>query len=527
MHINIKNTVKIITCILSASVIVFWAFSADRPLFDHFGFRQNQTAMTAQWFDVKNPIRGLFFYETPEFGAPWMVPFEFPIYQGVVAILSHKLGLPLTTTGRLVSGLFFLAALIPLWFLVREMKLGLRFYFFSALLLLFSPLYLYWSRTFMIESTAVFFGFSFLACVALGVSAWRKEARVRLAWLWLIFALCCGVLCALVKATTFPSFGLAALGLALFLSASYPPRSEWPHIARVIGVISSLVVLCIGAALLWTRHADSLKSLNPISAHLVSKYLETWNYGTLSQKLSMDFWRNTILGRTVPETVGSGWVLLILVPALWFAKWRERFLLLCLVCLFLLPMVLFTNLHMIHSYYQYANSFWLVLALALGFCIISRKIPTWSLILMMTFVLACQIYTYSSTYYLATTYKWSPIMDVGWFIKKNTPKNSAIMVVGDDWSPEVAFYSKRKALYIPNWVDGLFPVDEEALASALKNPESMLGGLKLAAVVVRNKELERSPLPRGRAVALDEYLAKSEKGLVRTTIDKYDIYLIK
>ncbi len=86
---------------------------------------------------------------------------SFSLYQGVVAILSHKLGLPLTTTGRLVSGLFFLAVLIPLWFLVREMKLGLRFYFFSALLLLFSPLYLYWSRTFMIESTAVFLAFPF------------------------------------------------------------------------------------------------------------------------------------------------------------------------------------------------------------------------------------------------------------------------------------------------------------------------------------------------------------------------------
>lgn len=379
----------------------------------------------------------------------------------------------------------------------------------------------------MIESTAVFFGFSFLAFVALGVSAWRKEGRVRLAWLWLVLALCCGVLCALVKATTFPSFGLAALGLALFLLASYPPRSEWPHIARVIGVIGILVVLCIGAALLWTRHADSLKSLNPISAHLVSKYLETWNYGTLSQKFSMDFWRNTILGRAVPETVGSGWVLLILAPALWFAKWRERFLLLCLVCLFLLPMVLFTNLHIIHSYYQYANSFWLVLAAALGFCIISRKIPTWSLVLMMTLVLASQFYTYSSTYYLATTYKWNAVMDVGWFIKKNTPKNSAIMVVGDDWSPEVAFYSKRKALYIPNWVDGFFPVDEEALCVALKNPESILGGLKLGAVIIRNQGLARSSLPKDRAVALDEYLAKSEKGLVRTTIDKYDIYLIK
>ena len=118
-------------------------------------------------------------------------------------------------------------------------------------------------------------------------------------------------------------------------------------------------------------------------------------------------------------------------------------------------------------------------------------------------------------------------MDVGWFIKKNTPKKSAIMVVGDDWSPEVAFYSKRKALYIPNWVDGLFPVDEEALIPALKNPDSMLGGLKLAAVIVRNQELERSPLPRERAAALHDYLATSETGLVRTTIDKYDIYLMK
>jgi len=519
--------IKFFVILLAASVFTFWAFSADRPLFDHFGFRQNQTAMTAAWFDVKNPIRGLFFYETPEFGAPWMVPFEFPLYQGVVAILSSRSGVSLTTTGRLVNGVFFIATLVPLWFLVRELRLGLRFYFFSALFLLFSPLYLYWSRTFMIESTAVFFGFSFVTCVGLGISSWVKEGWGRLVSVWLVFALVCGILCALVKATTFPSFGLAGLGVALFLSTASPYKGKWNEVFWVVGVVVGLVLICIGAALLWTRHADSLKSLNPISAHLISKYLETWNYGTLSQKLSMDFWRNTILGRTVPETIGSGWVLLILAPALWFAKWRERFLLVCLVCLFLLPMVLFTNLHIIHSYYQYANSFWLVLAVALAFCIVSRKIPNWSFILVMTLILACQIYTYSNTYYIATTYKWSPVMDVGWFIKKNTPKNSAIMVVGDDWSPEVAFYSKRKALYIPNWVDGFFPVDEVALSSALKNPESMLGGLKLGAVIIRNQGLERSSLPKDRAVALDEYLTKSEAGLVRTTIDKYDIYLIK
>lgn len=78
------------------------------------------------------------------------------------------------------------------------------------------------------------------------------------------------------------------------------------------------------------------------------------------------------------------------------------------------------------------------------------------------------------------------------------------MVLGDDCSPEVAFYSKRKALYIPNWVYCILPVDEEDLTTDLKNPASMLDGLKLTAVVFINPELERSPLSRERAEAHDE-----------------------
>jgi hypothetical protein len=44
----IDKYIKISVILLSAGVFAFWAFSADRPLFDHFGFRQNQTAMSAQ-----------------------------------------------------------------------------------------------------------------------------------------------------------------------------------------------------------------------------------------------------------------------------------------------------------------------------------------------------------------------------------------------------------------------------------------------------------------------------------------------
>ena len=71
----------------------------------------------------------------------------------------------------------------------------------------------------MIESTAVFFGFLFLAFVVRGVSEWCKQAQFRWVWLWLLLGLFCGILCALVKATTFPSFGVAAVLAAFALLA--------------------------------------------------------------------------------------------------------------------------------------------------------------------------------------------------------------------------------------------------------------------------------------------------------------------
>jgi hypothetical protein len=40
--------IKISVILLAAGVFAFWAFSVDRPLFDHFGFVQNQMAMFAQ-----------------------------------------------------------------------------------------------------------------------------------------------------------------------------------------------------------------------------------------------------------------------------------------------------------------------------------------------------------------------------------------------------------------------------------------------------------------------------------------------
>jgi len=486
--------------VCSLVVVSFWWYTSTRPLFDLFSFRQCQTAMSALWFDLENPVRGLFFYETPEFGVPWMVPFEFPLYQGVAAGISHHTGLPLTAVGRMLSGFFLLASLYPIFVLFRQLGLGFAAFGFSVVFLLCSPLYLYWSRSFMIESTAVFFGFGFLALACLA-------CRGSNFFFW-VGAVLCGVLCALVKATTFPSFGVAAVLAAFAILAGCGNRlTRQQKCFRFLGVVLAVGV-CIGAALLWTNHADALKAMNPLSAHLVSESLGAWNYGTLAQRFSKEFWVYLIWGRAVPEAIGSPFFLAVPLAALVFSDKRERFVLLGLLGLFLLPMLLFTNLHLVHNYYQYANSFWLVLALGVSFGLLCKKLPKWVLVALGVCVVAFQVNEFSQRYFTPTTWKWNVVMDLGKKVKKETPKNSAILVAGDDWSPEVAFYSERKAIYIPNWVDGFFEVDDAALVDALEYPEKLLGGLPLSAVVFRAREMDWSALPKDRRDALGRLLLK-------------------
>jgi hypothetical protein len=97
-----------------------------------------------------------FAYETPVAGMPWSIPFEFPIYQYLVALASQLTGFSLDATGRVTSFVFLALCLIPVRSITKNLNLPTStFYIFSALLFS-SPLYLYWGRTFMIETVAIF-----------------------------------------------------------------------------------------------------------------------------------------------------------------------------------------------------------------------------------------------------------------------------------------------------------------------------------------------------------------------------------
>jgi len=379
----------------------------------------------------------------------------------------------------------------------------------------------------MIESTAVFFGFVFLA----GLERAVASGKLR----WWVLAFVASQACALVKVTTYPAFGLAALGILvwktdLIVYPRVPGKKKFRVLLLPFLGIAFIGMTTIAATSAWTRHADSIKMENSISSYLTSKNLESWNFGGLAQKTDIKEWR-TLLNRSIPEAIGAYWVLGFLVGAGFFRTGKKLALLVGLLILYLIPMAIFTNLHQVHSYYQYANSFWLVLALGLVVAEISERAPPFLTGAAVLTITAAQLHTYFKKYYPATRLKTAGALELGKYITANSDKNQSILVIGDDWSPEVAFHSGRRAVYIPAWLS-----QEKAVVTfeeIRKNPDTVFGSCSPAYIVLNSSGLAKyNPALRHE---IDQLLIKlgrvdPSKGfslfgyiLLKTTMDQHGL----
>jgi hypothetical protein len=517
---NINSWAKwtlLATFILMAIVLS----NIQQPPIDLHDFRQCQTGITAYWFNWRVPFESFFNYETPEFGVPWKAPFELPLYQAVVSALSHVAGVSIHVAGRITSLFFFFGTLWPLAVLTKGMGLGLRCFFFSAVFWLCSPLYLYWSRTVMIESTAVFFGFVFLASL--------ERAMATRNWYWWITAFVTSLACALVKVTSYPPFGLAALGILFWQKA---PSSLKQIGAKEIlqSILPSLLIiafigLCtVATTLVWNHHMDSIKLQNTITQSLTSKNLSEWNFGTIAQKTDLENWRK-LFDRSIPEAIGGYWVLGFLFGSGCFLKGKRIILLVGLLFLFVLPFAIFTNLHLVHNYYQYANSLWLVLALGLTVSEMSKYVPRYLSCVVVLLILGAQLQTYSRSYYQFTQILWSDALEAAKYVEANSKSDECILVIGDDWSPEVAFLSKRRALYIPKWLP-----HEHASALFQKireNPSTIFGSHAPALLIVNARGLASYP-PKLR-YAIEQLLLQmgQSQNSKRVQVREYELMKIR
>jgi hypothetical protein len=417
----------------------------NNTLFDFHGFRQTQTAISAD-----SILHGGSFlrYETPVMGPPWPLPFEFPLYQGIVAGLAKLCSTPLEQTGRLVSLLFYYLCFFPLASILR--RIGLRGVHMVPALALFavSPIYVFVSRLFMIESTALFFSLLYadqMFRLVLGEKRWQYRHVAG--------AAAFGILAGVVKVTTFTP--LFALGTCLAAWALWKERQNGDWKGSVAAALTLLcVVLPVTSTWGWTKFADGVKAQNPLGFYLTSKALGPWNYGTLAQRFNLRAYGHLVLA--INNHLGS-----VVAPAVILAVYirlcrRWNWIAVACLALYLGTISVFFNLHVTHEYYPYSNAIYLVVATGVLITAIF-EIPgprAWIGVALLVFEISACGFRYFTHYYPIQSKNAPGRLHAAALVDNTSGPESVILILGLDWSAEFPYQSHRRAImdaeFIPN-----------------------------------------------------------------------------
>jgi hypothetical protein len=446
--------------------------SSQLPL-DLHAFRQSQTALSAYWLD-KSP--NVFSYYTPIIGSPWSIPFEFPTYQIIVNFISSFFGLPLIQTGRILSFIFLCLVILPVRIIVTSLGLDKRVTLIVSMLTLTSSIYLYWSRAFLIETLALLLTIVYIAFMC-------KYFKVKSYSTWFL-TIVFGILAGITKSTTATSGFIVALIILFISGLQYVKHKKSTLLDLVFS--SLLLIIPVFFSLIWVRFTDQTKSLNVNGQSLTSDALSRWNFGTLSQRFSSSFWYDLILQRTILGSLGAG-LGLILVIYYYFSFYSKQkvtdfYVTSISIFLFFSSLVLFSNLHIVHWYYQSGSQIYLFFALAIiltgEFHFKDRNLNQFNsifLIIILVLNLSVFMVKFEKTAYVKFSSSNSLIIKVADYIKINTRPDENVLVYGLDWSSELAFASERKSATLTPWMEGY---DE-----SYRNPASAFGGENPGAIV--------------------------------------------
>lgn len=408
-------------------------------LLDHFEFRQLQTAISIWWLQ-RDGLR--LDYLTPLFGPPWSIPFEFPLYQWIVAALVRVTGLALEPTGRLVSLSFFAATLPAVYGLTGLVGLSRSRRLLVLAVILATPVYLFYPRTVMIETTALCFAVWFLYAL------YRALSGGSLAW----SAAAAGfaILAALVKITTFIVYcpPAALLTVAILWQTSVHGRAFHPAVTLRLVLMAGLpVALALVAALWWFARADAIKETNPLTQYLASSALRGWNYGPWGLRFEPAFWVQ-LWHNITHYVVAEGALALTAVAATLASPHARRIALACLAGFFTGPLI-FANLYHVHDYYYCANA--LLLSGAAGVLLASawenqrlRASSCWALALLF---LVLQYHAFDRGYrqYYASQ---TPIPELASILRETVAADDVVLIAGADWIPLLPYYAERRAIML-------------------------------------------------------------------------------
>lgn len=474
-----NNGVAILAFFTAAIAAYVAVVFANQPLLEAHGFRQTQTALTSYWMMKEGWQLN---YQTPVAGYPWSIPFEFPLFQSLVVLIARLGDLRLDPVGRLVSFSFLIACAWPAFKITRRLKLHADVAWVFCALLWSSPIYLFWGRTFMIETTAMFFAF---AAIPYGIDLFISNPRWQSAMLFMVW-ITLGMLQKITTAATVILVMAIALSVNHLLTTGLKP----PSLRKMIFVIVAFSIPIVTAGL-WAHYTDIVKEQNLLGMQLTSGSLSRWNFGTLEQRFDLNVLKTIFWDRVVLKNAGGIWGLSLLSGFSFFAERRIKIIMWTCLILFFLPIYIFINLHFVHDYYQTSSAIFLIGALAISIVYLLPMSAKKNIFIPM----ATLFFIISNFYYFIKGYAHNlqmpmntlqmQILDVSNVIRRYTPKDSGIIVFGADWNSEISYYSERKSFTVPRW----FSRYEEVW----NDPAAFIGNKEVGAVAYCVSEIEDDP----------------------------------
>ena len=459
---------KVLGALVLIAAIPLGVFLVDplQPLLEHHSFRQTQTALTSFWMLHGG---GFFAYLTPVLGAPWTVPMEFPLFQAIVAFVVRVGGLPLDVTGRALALVFFYLTAIPIIAVLRVY--GWPAVISALAIFVTSPIDLFFSRAFLIETFATLLSLSALAAWL----AYRRGRRLSSLWIFVAF----GILAGLQKITTFlPIVAVCGVDLAACefqnLRKLELRRLDWRSAFALLAVLLP--------AVLWTAYSDAIKSGGALSALMTSTNLRSWNFGSIALRLRLEYW-SKVFGGKILLLGGFAPVVVLLALAIRNKRvgWNRD------AAMFagagLLGPLIFANLHFVHDYYLVGS----LAFLACGAGILlgpyladgpknfrARQVGA------LTLLLAVNLTLFAIRY--GPMLEEIPPIDAETYriaqaIARSTAPDDVTIIVGLDWNGTIPYYSQRFALMFPE------AMTNESRAAVLRDPAAYLDGRRVGAVV--------------------------------------------
>jgi hypothetical protein len=398
-------------------------------------FRQAQTAISAYWIKAENNFS--LAYPTPVVGKPWSIPMEFPFYQWTVVVTGKLTGWGLTKAGRAVSIACFYLTLPAVFLLLARWKVtpGRRWLVLAVVLT--CPLYVFYARSFLIETMALMFGVWFWVAFERAVAG-RSKA-------WLALAILAGTGAGLVKVTTYllyllPAGWWAATRLWAARKQGWKSELAW---------MSAAVALPFAATLWWLDFADTTKSLNPLGIAFTSAGLREFNLGTNATRFSAEIW--AMKARIVREALTWLPVLLlcgVLVPLAGRPRWRE---ITACAAWFASVLVVFPVLYAYHDYYYVANTLLLLVAMGLALVALAESgLARWLVWLAVAVVLGGQAGRYAGHYFPIQNAISPGGEGLTRSLQALTRPDEVIVVLGQDWNSMTPYYAQRRAVMFRN-----------------------------------------------------------------------------